>query len=57
MSKGSIRGVSVKSSQIEGQVTSTYWYAPTARAIVKTISRNPYIGVATVELVKFHLQP
>jgi hypothetical protein len=57
VSKGSIRGVSAKSSQIEGEVTSTYWYAPAARAIVKTISRNPYIGVATVELVKFYPQP
>ena len=57
MSKGSIRGVSAKNSLIEGEVTTTYWYAPEVRAIVKSISRNPYIGVTTVELVKFHLQP
>ncbi len=57
MSKGNLRGVSVKNSLIEAEVTSTYWYAPSARAIVKSIYRNPYIGVATVELVKFHPQP
>jgi len=56
-SKASIRGVSTKNSQIEGEVTSTYWYAPAARTIVKSISRNPYIGVSTVELVSFQLQP
>jgi len=57
MSKGNIRGISAKNSLIEGEVTSTYWYAPAARAIVKSISRNPYIGVTTVELVKIHPQP
>jgi hypothetical protein len=57
MSKGNIRGISAKNSVIEAEVTATYWYAPSARAIVKSISRNPYIGVTTVELVKFHPQP
>lgn len=57
MAKGNIRGVSAKGSLVEPEVTSTYWYAPAARAIVKSITRNPYIGVATVELVKFHPQP
>jgi hypothetical protein len=57
MSKGSIRGVSTKGSLVEAEVTSTYWYAPAARAIVKSLTRNPYIGVTTVELVKFHPQP
>jgi hypothetical protein len=57
VSKGTIRGVSAKNSLIEGEVTSTYWYAPSARAIVKSISRNPYIGVTTVELIKLHQQP
>ena len=56
VSKGTIRGVSAKNSVIEAEVTSTYWYAPAARAIVKSISRNPYLGVTTVELVKFHPQ-
>ena len=57
ISKGNVRGISTKNSQIEAEVTATYWYAPAARAIVKSISRNPYIGVTTVELVKFHPQP
>jgi hypothetical protein len=57
MSKGNIRGISAKNSVIEAEVTATYWYAPAARAIVKSISRNPYIGVTTVELVKFYPQP
>jgi hypothetical protein len=57
MLKGNIRGISAKNSVIEAEVTATYWYAPAARAIVKSISRNPYIGVTTVELVKFHPQP
>ena len=57
MSKSNIRGVSAKNSLIEAEVSSTYWYAPAARAVVKSISRNPYIGVTTVELVKFHAQP
>ena len=48
MSKGNIRGMSAKNSVIEAEVTATYWYAPAARAIVKSISRNPYIGVSTV---------
>jgi hypothetical protein len=56
VSKASMRGVSTKNSQIEGEVTSTYWYAPAARAIVKSVTHNPYIGVTTVELVKFHPQ-
>ncbi len=41
MSKGNIRGLSAKNSLIESEVTSTYWYAPAARAIVKSISACP----------------
>ncbi len=55
-SKGSIRGVSPKGSQIEAEVASTYWYAPEARAIVKNVTHNPYLGVTTVELVRFYPQ-
>jgi len=57
VSTTSMQGMSVKNSRIEGEVNSTYWYAPEARAVVKSITRNPYIGVTTVELVKFHIQP
>ena len=56
-SKWSLRGDSVKGSRVEGDVDSTYWYAPAARAVVKSITHNPYIGVSTVELIKFHPQP
>ena len=56
-SKESIHGISTKNSVIEGEVTTTYWYAPAARAVVKSVSRNPYIGTTNVELVKFHLKP
>ena len=51
-----IRGLSPKNSQIAGQTDTTYWYAPTARAVVKSVARNPYIGITTVELVEFQFQ-
>ena len=44
-------------SQIAGETTGTYWYAPTARAIVKSVYYNPYLGTSTVELVEFQLRP
>jgi hypothetical protein len=53
-SKAGLRGASPKGSRIEAVAVSTYWYAPAARAIVKSITHNPYIGVSTVELVKFN---
>jgi hypothetical protein len=56
VAKGIIRGVSGINSQIAGETNTTYWYAPAARAIVKSVSHNPYIGISTVELVEFHLQ-
>ena len=56
-SKGSMRGVTTKNSLIDAEITSTYWYAPAARAVVKSVTRNPYIGVINVELVSLHLQP
>jgi hypothetical protein len=57
VSKASMQGMSTKNSRIEGDVTSTYWYAPAARAIVKSITHNPYVGVITVELVKAEPAP
>lgn len=53
VSKESMRGISSKGSRIEADAVSTYWYAPAARAIVKSITHNPYIGVSTVELVTY----
>jgi hypothetical protein len=49
--------VSPINSQYAGEVTTTYWYAPAARAIVKSVSHNPYLGPTSVELVAFELQP
>jgi hypothetical protein len=36
---------------------TTYWYAPAARAIVRSVSHNPYLGPINVDLVQFQLQP
>jgi hypothetical protein len=52
-----LSGTSPIGSQYAGQVTRTYWYAPTARAIVKSVTRHPYLGPSTVELVDIALQP
>ena len=57
VAKGVIRGISGINSQIAGETNTTYWYAPAARAIVKSVSRNPYLGISTVELVEFQLRP
>ena len=56
-SKGSLHGTSPINSQYSGETTETYWYAPTARAIVKSVRHNPYLGTSTVELVAFQLRP
>ena len=57
VAKGTIRGVSGINSQIAGETNTTYWYAPAARAIVKSVSHNPYLGTSTVELVELQLRP
>ena len=53
----SLHGTSPIGSHYGGDVTSTYWYAPKARAIVKSVTHNPYIGTSTVELVRYELEP
>jgi hypothetical protein len=55
--KESLSGTSPINSQFAGETTRTYWYAPVVRAIVKSVSRQPYLGPSTVELVAFDLQP
>lgn len=55
--KGSLRGTSPINSQYAGETTETYWYAPMARAIVKSVRHNPYLGTTTIELVEFQLRP
>ena len=57
VAKGNLSGVSPINSVYAGETTTTYWYAPVARAIVKSVSHNPYLGVSTVELVEFQLRP
>jgi hypothetical protein len=54
VAKGTIRGSSYGGAgQLEGETSSTYWYAPAANAIVKMKNRNTYRGESTVELVSF----
>lgn len=54
--KEALSGTSPINSQYAGEIIRTYWYAPAARAIVKTVSNNPYLGPSTVELVAFDLR-
>ena len=54
-SKERLSGTSPIGSRYDGETSRTYWYAPAARAIVKSISHNPYLGPSTVELVSFEL--
>jgi hypothetical protein len=56
-SKASLQGTSPINSQYAGEVTRTYWYAPAARAIVRSVSHNPYLGPTSVDLVELQLQP
>jgi hypothetical protein len=51
-----LSGTSPIGSQYAGEMTRTYWYAPVARAIVKSVSHNPYLGPTTMELVAFQLR-
>lgn len=53
VARASLQGTSGIRSRIEGDTVTTYWYAPVARAIVKSVYRNPYLGASTVELVDF----
>ena len=52
-----LSGTSPIGSQYAGETTRTYWYAPAARAVVKIVSHNPYLGPSTVELVGSQLRP
>jgi len=42
---------------LRGETTLTYWYAPAARAIVKTEVDDTVWGSRTSELAEYHLQP
>ena len=56
LAKGKLGGTSPINSQYAGETTTTYWYAPAARAIVKSVHHNPYLGTSTVELVGLQLR-
>jgi hypothetical protein len=53
--KGQLGGNSPTNTFFAGETTTTYWYAPAARAVVKSVYHNPYQGTTTVELVDFKL--
>lgn len=55
--KSRLSGISPIKSKVDAETFATYWYAPAARAVVKAMYRNPYLGPRTVELVAFKLQP
>jgi hypothetical protein len=55
ISRERLSGKSPLGSEHAGEITRSYWYAPSARAIVKSISHDPYIGTTTVQLVAFRL--
>lgn len=51
LARGRLGGMSPSNTFYAGETTTTYWYAPAARAIVKSIHHNPYLGTTIVELV------
>ena len=57
VASATMRGVSGIGSQIDAEAKTTYWYAPAARAVVKSVHHNPYLGTSTVELVGLQLRP
>ncbi len=42
---------------VAGVGTMTYWYAPAARAVVRSIYKDQYQGQITTDLLGFKLQP
>lgn len=56
VAKGALGGSSPSNTFYAGDIVTTYWYAPAARAIVKSVTHNPYQGLSTVELVSLQLR-
>ena len=52
-----LEGKSPKGSRVDAESFTTYWYAPSARAVVKWVQRHPYLGPSTVELSSYALRP
>jgi hypothetical protein len=55
-SKADMQGVTI-SVKLDADIETTYWYAPAARTIVKAIINNPYVGVTTMDLISYKVQP
>jgi len=55
--RGKLGGSSPSNTFYGGETTTTYWYAPSARAIVKSEHHNPYLGRTFVELVALQRRP
>lgn len=55
--RGKLGGNSPANTFYGVETTTTYWYAPAARAIVKSQHHNPYLGRTTVELVGMQRGP
>ncbi len=55
--RGALGGDSPSNTYYAGDTTTTYWYAPSARAIVKSVHHNPYLGSTTTELVAMRRGP
>ena len=52
VARTNLSGTSPIGSTYDGSVaTTTYWYAPAARAVVRWEFQNPYLGPSTVEMV------
>ncbi len=51
-----VSGTSPVNSVYSGTIRRTYWYAPAAKAIVKQVNQNPYLGPSTIELVAMELK-
>lgn len=57
LARGRLDGMSRSSTFIAGEVTTTYWYAQAARAIVKLVQQHPYQGPMTIQLVSIQSAP
>lgn len=55
--RGKLGGSSPTNTFYGGETTTTYWYAPSARAIVRSLHHNPYLGRTVVELVAYQRRP
>ena len=55
--RGNLGGTSPTNTFYGGETTTTYWYAPAARAIVKSRHHSPYLGATNIDLVAVRRAP